>query len=60
MELERLTQEKEKLEEKRVEQQHAAALCGSERAVEWRWAALVASPPEAGPSRHLLRNWRGL
>ena len=51
-ELERLTQEKERLEEeKRVEQQHTATLCGSERAVEQRRAALVASPPEAGPSR---------
>ena len=37
-ELGRLMQEKEKLEEeKRVEQQHAAALHGSERAAEWRW-----------------------
>ena len=36
-EIERLTREKEKLEEeKRVEQRHAAALCGSEKAVEWR------------------------
>ena len=36
-ELERLTWEKERLEEeKRVEHQHAAALCGSERAVEQR------------------------
>ena len=52
VELERLTQEKEKLEEeKRVEQQHAAALCRLERAAEWRQAALVASPPEAGLSR---------
>ena len=36
-ELERLTQEKERLEEeKRMEQQHTAALHGSERAVEQR------------------------
>ena len=36
-ELERLTQEKEKLEEeKRVEQQCVAALCGLERAAEQR------------------------
>ena len=51
-ELERLTQEKERLEEeKRAEQQHTATLCGSERVVEQRRAALAASPPEAGPSR---------
>ena len=50
-EVERLTQEKEKLEEEnRVEQWHAAALCGLERAVEWRQVALAALPPEAGPS----------
>ena len=36
-EVERLTQEKERLEEeKRAEQQQAAALRGSERAAEWR------------------------
>ena len=47
-----MTWEKEQLEEeKRVEQQHIAALHGSERAVEWRRAALVASPPEAGLSQ---------
>ena len=52
VELERLTQEKERLEEeKRAEQQHAATLHGSERAAERRQAALVVSPPEAGPSR---------
>ena len=46
-----LTWEKEQLEEeKRVEQQQAAALCRSERAAERRQAALVASLPEAGPS----------
>ena len=51
-ELEQLTWEKEQLEEeKRVEQQRTAALHGSERAVEWRRAALVASPPEAGLSQ---------
>ena len=45
-------QEKEKLEEeKRVEQQRTAALCGSERAAEQRQAVLAVSPPEAGPSR---------
>ena len=53
-ELERLTQERERLEEeKQVEQQCMATLRGSERAVERRRAALVASPPEAGPSRAL-------
>ena len=47
-EMGQLTQEKEQLEEeKRVEQQRAAALHGSERVAEWRQAAL---PPEAGPS----------
>ena len=36
-ELEQLTQEKERLEEeKRAEQQHAAALRGSEKVAEWR------------------------
>ena len=51
-EIERLTQEKEKLEEeKQAEQRRAATLRGSERAAERRWAALAASPPEAGPSR---------
>ena len=47
-EMGQLTQEKEQLEEdKRVEQQRAAALHGSERVAEWRQVAL---PPEAGPS----------
>ena len=51
-ELERLLWEKEKLEEEeRVEQQHAVALHGLERAAERRRAALAALPPEAGPSR---------
>ena len=50
-EVERLTREKEKLEEEnRAEQWHTAALHGSERAAEWRRAALVALLPEAGPS----------
>ena len=50
--VERLMWEKERLEEEnRVEQRHAAALHGSERAAEWRQAALVASPPEAGLSQ---------
>ena len=36
-EVERLTWEKERLEkEKQVEQRHTVALCGSERAAEWR------------------------
>ena len=52
MEVRRLAQEKERLEEeKRVEQQCAAALRGSERVVEWRQAALAALPPEAGLSQ---------
>ena len=47
-ELEEAELEKEKLEEeKRVEQQCAAALCGLERAVEQRRAALTVLPPEA-------------
>ena len=51
VEVERLTWEKEKLEEeKRMEQQHVATLRGSEKAVERRQAALVALLPEAGPS----------
>ena len=51
-EVERLTQEKEKLEEEKwAEQQHVAALRRSERAAERRQAALAASPPEAGLSR---------
>ena len=51
MEIERLMQEKEKLEEeKRVEQRHAAALHGSEKVAEWRRAVLAVSPPEAGLS----------
>ena len=40
MKVERLTREKEKLEENRAEQRRAAALCGSERAVEQRQAVL--------------------
>ena len=51
-EVERLTWEKERLEEEKwVEQRHAVALHGSERAAERRQVALAASPPEAGPSR---------
>ena len=47
-----MTWEKEQLEEeRRVEQQHAAALHGSERVAEQRQAALVVSLPEAGPSQ---------
>ena len=50
-EIERVMWEKEKLEEEKwVEQWHVATLHGSERAVERRWAALVALPPEAGLS----------
>ena len=64
-ELERLMWEKEKLEEeKRVEQQCAAALHGSERAVEWRQAALVVLSPEAGlstaPPQKLERTAKGV
>ena len=52
VEVRRLAQEKERLEEeKRAEQQRAAALRGSEKAVEWRQAVLAVSLPEAGPSR---------
>ena len=51
-EVERLMWEKERLEEeRRAEQWHTAALCGSERAVKQRQAVLAASLPEAGPSR---------
>ena len=51
-EVERLTWEKEKLEEeKRVEQWRAVALRGLEKLVEQRQAALAVSPPEAGPSQ---------
>ena len=50
-ELGQLTLEKERLEEEvHVEQQHVEVLHGLERAVEWKQAALVASPPEAGLS----------
>ena len=52
VELEWLTQEKERLEEeKRVEQQCTAALHGSERVVEQRRAVLAVLPPEAGLNR---------
>ena len=34
-----------------MEQWRAAVLLGLERVVEWRQAALAASPPEAGPSQ---------
>ena len=51
VEVERLTWEKERLEEEKwAEQRHAATLRGSKRAVERRRALLVVSPPEAGPS----------
>ena len=51
-ELGHLTCEKEQLEEeRRVEQQCAAALHGSKRVAEQRQAVLVTSPPEAGPSQ---------
>ena len=50
-EVERLMQEKERLEEeKRAEKRCAVALHGSERVVEWRRVALAVSPPEAGQS----------
>ena len=51
VEIERLMQEKEKLEEEKwVEQWCAAALHGLEKAAEWRRVVLAVSAFEAGPS----------
>ena len=57
VEVERLMQEKERLEEeKRVEQWCAAALHGSERAAEWCWQHCCLRLAQVG---HLLKSWRG-
>ena len=53
-ELEQLMQEKERLEEeKRVEQQCMATLCGSERAAEWHWQHCRLRLAQVG---HLLKS----